>query len=367
MAAKYRVGVIASGRIAREHARGWAECEHTEIVACADSHPEALRSFATDFSVKSTYLDYREMLDKEELDIVSVCSWDPQHAEMTVAAAAYKPKLVLSEKPMACSLGEGDMMVIACQRNDVKLAIGHQRRFYSSWTEARRLIVEGAIGAPVRLWTGVRAGMMNTGTHGIDCQGYIMGDMSAQWVMGSVERKTDHHIFGHRVEDRCSGLIGYENGATGVIENELSGGYMVGCEVYGEHGMMIVNDNSLKYMNKETGGWHVFDPPDKNQGGYGDAFVAQAYEIVEWIEGRVEDYRGSGAKGKMALEIMMAVYESARVHARVSLPLQTRANPLDVAVEEGRIPVENPGIWDERSFLVRGESMSWLSNNQSKE
>ena len=151
MAAKYRVGVIASGRIAREHGRGWAECEHTEIVACADSHPEALASYAKDFDVKSTYLDLREMMEKEELDIVSVCSWDPQHAEMTVAAAAYRPKVVLSEKPMACSLAEGEAMIIACQRNDVKLAIGHQRRFYSAWTEARRLIADGAIGAPVRL------------------------------------------------------------------------------------------------------------------------------------------------------------------------------------------------------------------------
>ena len=91
MAAKYRVGVIASGRIAREHGRGWTECEHTEIVGCADAHPDALESYAADFNVKSTYLDLREMLDKEELDIISVCSWDPQHAEMTVAAAAAKP------------------------------------------------------------------------------------------------------------------------------------------------------------------------------------------------------------------------------------------------------------------------------------
>ena len=45
---------------------------------------------------------------------------------------------------------------------------------------------------------------------------------------------------------------------------------------------------------------------------------------------------------------------------RIALPLQTRANPLDVAVESGVIPVERPGVWDERSFLVRGESMSWL-------
>ena len=361
MAAKYRVGVIASGRIAREHGRGWTECEHTEIVAIGDSHPEALAVYAKDFNVKATYLDYREMMAKEDLDIVSVCSWDPQHAEMTIAAAAHKPKAILCEKPMAISLGEGERMVIACKRNDVKLAIGHQRRFFSAWNEARRMIRDGAIGEPLRLWTGVRAGMLNTGTHGIDFQLYALGDIQAEWVMGSVERKTDHHIFGHRVEDRCCGLIGYAGGAVGVIENELSGEYRVGAAITGTEGMMDVQGNSLKYMTPSKAGWQEFEPTEAKAGGYGDAFVHQAYGICDWIEGKVEDYRGEGEYGKAALEIMMAVYESARVHERVLLPLQTRDNPLDVAVEEGRIPVERPGFWDERSFLVRGESMSWTS------
>ena len=165
---------------------------------------------------------------------------------------------------------------------------------------------------------------------------------------------------GHRVEDRCCGLIGYTNGAVGVIENELSGKYGVGASIYGTEGMMEVNGNALKYMAKDTAGWQAFDPPDVGQSGYGDAFVHQAYGIVDWIEGKVEDYRCTGAQGKAALEIMMAVYESARVHERVQLPLQIRANPLDTAVEEGRIPVERPGWYDERDFLVRGEEMSWL-------
>ena len=60
------------------------------------------------------------------------------------------------------------------------------------------------------------------------------------------------------------------------------------------------------------------------------------------------------------MEIMMAVYESARCHERVPLPLFTRANPLDVAVESGVIPVTRPGAYDERAFFVRGEGMSWV-------
>ena len=362
MAAKYRVGVIASGRIAREHGRGWSACEHTEIVAIADAHPEALAQYASDFKVDSTYLDYREMMEKEDLDIISVCSWDPQHAEMTIAAAAYRPKAILSEKPMAVSLGEGVEMMVACERNGVKLAIGHQRRFYSCWVEARRMIEDGAIGEPLHLWSGVTAGMMNTGTHAIDFQLYALSDAKVDWVMGSVERKTDRHIFGHRVEDRCCGMIGYSNGAAGVFENEVTGRSPLGATIHGTDGIVDVRDNSLRYMTASRAGWQEFAPTERTVGGYGDAFVAQAEGICAWLDGEVEDYRGQGKFGLAALEIMMALYESARLHERVALPLLTRDNPLDVAVDEGRIPVERPGAYDERSRLVRGEAMSWLKS-----
>ncbi len=359
---KYRVGVIASGRIAREHGRGWSECEHTQIVALGDSHPESLRTYGEDFKVPAAkrYLDYREMLDKENLDIVSVCSWDPQHAEMAIAACARKPLLVLSEKPMAASLGEAEQMIIAAQRNNVKLAIGHQRRFYSAWQEARRLLLDGAIGQPKRLWSAVTGGMMNTGTHCVDFQLFVQGDPQAEWVMGSVERKTDHYIFGHRVEDRCAGIIGYPNGVEGVIENEMNRLYQLGATIYGSEGMMETQDNSLRFMTNKKAGWQEFKPSEQNTKGYGDAFVRQAYAVCEWIEGKIEVYPGEAQRGKAALEIMMGVYESARMRERVKLPLQTRANPLDVAVESGLWPVERPGRWDERAFLVRGEDMTWI-------
>ena len=63
--------------------------------------------------------------------------------------------------------------------------------------------------------------------------------------------------------------------------------------------------------------------------------------------------------GRAALEIMMAIYESARLHEVVRLPLQTRAYPLDLMVEGGDLPIERPGAYDIRSFLARGEDMSW--------
>ncbi|MBX3016162.1 MAG: Gfo/Idh/MocA family oxidoreductase, partial [Caldilineaceae bacterium] len=346
MSARYRVAIIASGRIAREHARGWQACEHTEIVAIADSHPEALEVFGNDFNVANRYLDYREMMAKERPDIVSICSWDPMHAEMTIAASTFRPKAILCEKPMAISMGEADAMMIACQRNHVKLAVGHQRRFYSAWEEAKRLVQTGAIGKPTRIWSATRAGMMNTGTHCLDFQLWVLGNPQPLWVMGAVERQTDHYIFGHRVEDRCMGIIGYPNDVEGVLENEMNSRYEVGATIYGTDGIIEVHDNNLRYMTTTSGGWQTFQPTEAEREGYGRAHVDQAYGIVNWIEGKLDDYRGKAEYGRAAMEIMMSIYESARCHERVNLPLLTRANPLDVAVESGVIPVTRPGAYD---------------------
>ena len=129
MADKYRVGIIGCGGIARLHALGYQGVEEVEIVAIADPVADALNDFGENYNIQTRYLDPREMLDKENLDIVSVATWHRLHAPMTIAACARKPKAVLCEKPMAINLGECDEMLIAAQRNNVKVAIAHQRRF----------------------------------------------------------------------------------------------------------------------------------------------------------------------------------------------------------------------------------------------
>ena len=81
--------------------------------------------------------------------------------------------------------------------------------------------------------------------------------------MGSVERRTDHYLFGHRIEDRCCGLVGYPNEVEGVIENEMNSTYQLGATVYGSDGMLDVSDNTLKYMVAGKAGWQEFNMPEK--------------------------------------------------------------------------------------------------------
>ena len=86
--------------------------------------------------------------------------------------------------------------------------------------------------------------------------------------------------------------------------------------------------------------------------------TAQATELADWIEGKAESHRGQAQNGYKALEMLMAVYESARCHEKVILPLHTRVNPLDLMVESGHLTVERPGRYDIRAFLLRAERMS---------
>jgi len=378
----------------RGHVHGYLRCGRYEIVALSDLSAEAMVDFDRHFAGKegdhpeqSTdalampdfdgqpagrgnyhpkhYTDARQMLDSEDIDVVSVGVWHRGHSTWTVAAAARKPKAILSEKPMAISLGHADDMLVACRRNGVKLAIGHQRRFLPSYTLARDMIADGAIG-DVRLITSISgAGLPNWASHQTDMYRYLLGDDECEWVMGQVERLTDQYERSTRIEDRAEAVFGFKGGARAMILSDLTPEYYQGAIIYGTDGMMELDTNDLRVMGGSTGGKWEHHRPDGRFVKYGDerfewfeAGAGQADELADWIEGKVDTHRGEGINGYKALEMIHAVYESARMHERVMLPLRTRVNPLDLMVESGQLPVRYPGRYEIRNFLLRGENMS---------
>jgi predicted dehydrogenase len=352
MASKYRVGIIGCGGIANAHARGYQGVEQTEIVALADPVQVALDKFADTYGVsaENCYLDAREMLDKENLDIVSVATWHKLHAPMAIAACARSPKAVLCEKPMGVSLGECDEILISARRTDVKVVIGHQRRFNSAWTDARNLIAEGAIGEPRQIVCHGGQGLLNDCSHLFDMMRYVIGDPDPQWVIGNVERKTERYERDIQIEDRSAGIIGFSNGCIGMLLQEIGRPNYQGGIVYGTDGIADVTEGRVRLLNNKATDWE--ERPSDGR----DQHVAQATELVEWIEGGPE-HRGEAKHGRAAIEIIMAIYESARMHEVVQLPLRTHANPLDLMIASGDLPIERPGRYDIRAFLLHGESM----------
>ena len=147
---------------------------------------EARQDFGDRYGIEGRYADARDMMDKEGLDVVSICTWHKLHAPMTIAACARRPKAILCEKPMAVNMGECDEMMIAVRRNDVKLAIAHQRRFNPVWTDARNLIAEGAVGKVRHVTCSGSQGLLNDCSHMFDFMRYVLGDPAPEWVIGNI-------------------------------------------------------------------------------------------------------------------------------------------------------------------------------------
>lgn len=366
MGDKIRAAVIGAGGISSQHIKGYLDTGRYEVVALADLQPAAMEEKNEAFDISPPhYTDARRMLDEVRPDVVSVCTWHAGHAEWTIAAAARRPKAILCEKPMADTTGNAERMLIACERNGVKLAIGHQRRFLPAYSLARIMIREGRIGDVRLIQSFGGAGLPNFSSHQTDMYRYLLNDDDCDWVMGNVERKTDQYERNTRIEDRAIGVFNFKSGAQALIQSDMLDSYYQGAEIYGTEGAIRLTTTDLQLSNSETKGlWerHVPDGKFYKVKEEGDRFewieggAAQADSVADWIEDQ-EPYRSTGADGCKALQMVHAVYESARMHERVMLPLQTRVSPLDLMVEEGHLRPERPGRYDIRAKQLRGENM----------
>ena len=337
----YRVGIIGCGGMGGSHANAYAGNERTEVVATMDMLEAAAKALAEKHSA-TAYTDYNEMFEKEELDIVSITTWQSVRAEITIAAANAGIKGIFGEKPMCANVGEANDMLKACEKNGAKLAIGHQRRFSAQNAEARRLIQEGAIGQPQVMVRRDGEGLLNRGTHEIDEMRYIFGDPMPLWVIGQVSRKTDRWERRVRCEDLCMCEICFEGGIRGVYESDLPEPGLRGDVVYGSDGQLKRGEGgTILLLNDKAAGWQQIQP--RESGGN------QFQEFIDWLDGKIEEHRSSGRQAAITMQILMAIYESLRIKDVVMMPLETRENPLDLMVEDGTLPVLKPGRYDIRA------------------
>ena len=197
----YRVAIVGCGRIAGSiddevpdakmqkpycHAGGYSVVEATTVVAAADINRERLDRFRKRWGVDAGYEDYREMIEKEKPDIVSVCTGQNMHAPVTIFAAQHGVKGIYCEKAMCSSLEESDAMVEALEANGVAFNLGVQRRFNGHFVKAREMIADGILGQLKWLQFTGNDLLMHGYSHAFDLMCYLAGDPPAKWLAGQV-------------------------------------------------------------------------------------------------------------------------------------------------------------------------------------
>ena len=332
MSTSYKVGIIGCGGIATAHANAYKAIEATEIVAAVDPDPERRLKFDETYNIVSLYESYTEMLQRHELDIVSICTWPPLHCEMTVAAAESGVKAILCEKPMALNLGEADIMLEACEKAGTKLVIGHQHRFDPQSVAAADLLKGNAIGELRWIFGYCNSrDLLSNGTHVVDLMRYFVADNPVAWVMGQIDRPSDKVDYGHNVEHNAIGHWQFENGVHAMIaQGELApSGYAF--QLCGTAGLMSVNapeGYKLQVLTKNGELDVAIERANSHQ--------AEIEALVAWLGGGAQ-HRAHGKSGRDTTEVLMAIMESSRLHRAVYLPLQTKPSPLELMIEAGQI------------------------------
>ncbi|MEI6579821.1 MAG: Gfo/Idh/MocA family oxidoreductase [Eubacteriales bacterium] len=154
---KLKVGIIGTGWIAEAHMVAYSKCPDVEVVAAADLIPGKAEAFFEDHCIPSDgvrfYLSHKDMLDNEELDAVSVCTYNMAHAECTIYALN-KGVNVMLEKPMCVTLVEAVEICRAEKKSGKVLTIGFQPRFDENTKMIKRIVESGELGQVYYIQTG---------------------------------------------------------------------------------------------------------------------------------------------------------------------------------------------------------------------
>lgn len=152
---KVKVGIIGTGWIAEAHVANYLQCEDVEIVAAADLIPGKAEKFCKANGIEGVrlYPDHKSMIDAEELDAVSVCTYNKTHAECTIYALQHGIHVLL-EKPMCVTLEEAVEICKAEKESGKILSIGFQPRFDPNMQMLKKIVQSGELGKIYYIQTG---------------------------------------------------------------------------------------------------------------------------------------------------------------------------------------------------------------------
>ncbi|TSB45489.1 Gfo/Idh/MocA family protein [Alkalicoccobacillus porphyridii] len=338
---KLRVAVIGNGSIAKyRHIPEYASREDVELVAFCDFTIELAEKNVERFGGKA-YTSYEELLANEEVDVVSVCTQNVDHAKVSIAAAKAGAH-VLCEKPMATSIEDAQEMISAAKENNVQLMIGHNQRLMPPHVKAKEVLASGKLGKVLTFKTNFGHGgpdawsvqgdtswffdrskafvgaMGDLGVHKIDLIRWLLSEEVTEVAafVETLDKQGD-------VDDNATCLLRMESGAIGTMAASWT--YYKGedntTSIYCEHGVLEIKDSSEEQVvvrltdgtveRYQVGAIATNEEGGQHSSGVIDAFITS---IQEGTEPAI-----TGEEGMKSLNVVLAALESAETRAFVKV------------------------------------------------
>lgn len=345
-----KYALIGCGRIAPNHLEA-AINNNLDIVGLCDILDEHIDVLLEKVGVEKNkyrrYTDYKEMLEKERPKLVAIATESGKHAQIALDCLDYGANVII-EKPIALSLKDADAIISKAKEKGLVVCANHQNRFNKSIQKIRSSIEAGDFGrlfygtahirwnrgkdyytqAPWRgTWAQDGGSLMNQCIHNIDLLRWMLGDDIVE-VTAYTDNLNHDYI---EAEDLGIALVKFKNGAYGIIEGTTDI-YPKNLEetlyLFGEKGTVKAGGKSVNILEE----W-IFEGQEENaekikeeysempKNIYGFGHTPLYKNVIEAINNNTKPLVDAEA-GRRALELVLAIYKSAKEGRPVKLPLE---------------------------------------------
>jgi predicted dehydrogenase len=291
-----KAAVIGLGNISAQHITNYRKLQGVELIAGADVNPQFVQAAKDKYAFEG-YADWRQMLEEQKPDVVSVCTPPFLHREMSVEALE-RGISVMCEKPIAATTEDAEAMAAAAARHDAKLMIAYCHRWHPPIKKIKQLIDAGALGRPllyrcafagwVEFATNHRASksqagggaLMDNGSHAVDIYQFLLGKVA------NVSCRAGTMVQEMETDDVASLLFEGENGCVGevLVGYSLPGDHTE-FKVVGEKGVIRLDNyfsGPVRFQPKGSGEWLEHEVPA------GDRFEGEFANFIAAVRGEEE-------------------------------------------------------------------------------
>ncbi len=340
--------IIGVGTIADFHARALQQIKGAKLITVYGRSADKTAIFASKYNV-SAASSFKSLLGRKDIDVVCIATPSGSHAEIAIPALN-AGKHVLCEKPLDINLDRIDAMIAAAKKNKRHLTAIFQSRFGKGAQTLKRAIQQGRFGkltmcdAYIKWWrtqnyydSGAWRGtwkldgggaLMNQGIHAIDLLQWLVGMPKEVFALTTTLAHSKI-----KVEDTAVALLKYPNGALGVIEGATSTwpGFLKRIEISGNHGSAVLEDDRLIFwqFEKETEEDKNIRATATNSSAIGGGAADPKAIGIEGHRAQIQDFVDaiheghspsiSGAEARKAVELILAIYRSAKTGRKVTL------------------------------------------------